>query len=720
MKPFLISSDFDLVRLKTSNNEYVFSSDNLAIYVRDASPTVPSDTGIGVLAEASSCTVKYGPDGYDELELEYPATGRLYSKLKLRDIIVAKVGKRGNQPYRIYRITKPIDFKIKIYARHLAYDLMGIVVKPFSAANIKGALSGLKANAMTNCPFNFSTERTTAVPFEVKRPTSIWSLMSSGQDGLLDVYGGEYLFNGYSVKFEKELGETTGVSVTYGINMTDFEQDSNCENCHTGVVGYWEENDEVIYSPVIGVSGNYDYVNIMTVDLTQYWTERPSQSELRSVINTYIQNNKIGVPKVSWTINFIPLGMTEEYKNVAALEHVSIGDTVDVIFEKLGVKATARVTEIVWDVLLDRYKSVSLGDVKNSVARTISGQTTTINNLPTKEKTKSLIKQISTALSESILGANGGSVRFIDTNKDGMPDTLYIADNPDPNLAVKVWRFNYEGWAASENGYNGPFKMGATLDSGLMADFITAGVLNANLIKVISSGDVGGGYGDCSMEFDGQFIKGTHDDSGNPTVQIGSQVDTSGNITYVHGDMKMYSVRNYQGQTTFKRIIWLGGETGANGLVIDSPDDSAKIALIYSPDIGMIISMDDYDGNRIFSLAEDGSGGTLRMNNGTIRCKSLIVNDRNIDWTSKGSSISSGTNILTLSPGRYYCETDDIAASLVHCPTTSNFSLFVFDRNSSVDRKNMILIDKNNDVYTIAQTGTLTYTSWRKLSYTSV
>lgn len=482
MKPFLISSDFDLVRLKTSNDEYVFSSDNLAIYVRDTSPTIPSDTGIGVLSEASSCTVKYGPDGYDELELEYSATGHLYSKLKLRDIIVAKVGKRGNQPYRIYRITKPIDFKIKIYARHLAYDLMGIVVKPFSAANIKGALSGLKTNAMTNCPFNFSTERTTAVPFEVKRPTSIWSLMSSGEDGLLDVYGGEYLFNGYTVKFEKELGETTGVSVTYGINMTDFEQDSNCENCHTGVVGYWEENDEVIYSPVIGVSGNYDYVNIMTVDLTQYWTEKPSQSDLRSAINTYIQSNKIGVPKVSWTINFVPLGMTEEYKNVAALEHVSIGDTVNVIFEKLGVKATARVTEIVWDVLLDRYKSVSLGDVKNSVARTISGQTTTINNLPTKEKTKSLIKQISTALSESILGANGGSVRFIDTNNDKMPDTLYIADDPDPNQATKVWRFNYEGWAASENGYNGPFKMGATLKDGFLADFITAANLKAGSI----------------------------------------------------------------------------------------------------------------------------------------------------------------------------------------------------------------------------------------------
>lgn len=630
MKPILIPGDFDLLRLKTSDGKPIFSSDNLALYVQNSSPTIPRTLGLGTLSEASKCTVTYGPKGYDELEMEYPESGSLHSAIKLRDIIVANVGKRGNQPYRIYRITKPIDGKFTIYARHLAYDLSGIVVKPFSAENIGAALSGLKSNAMTNSPFTFTTSRTTAVPFNVKVPSSIWSLMGSNEGSLLDVYGGEYLFDEYSITFENQLGEDTGIEVTYGINMIDFEQDSNCESCYTGVVGYWQEDDKVVYSPVISATGNYSYVKILTVDMTEHWNTEPTQAELKTVIDAYILNNKIGVPKVSWKINFIPLGMTEEYRHIAAIEHVSLGDTVTVKFEKLGIKTKARVVEIEWDVLLDRYSSVSLGDVKNTAAGTIANQTTILNNIPTKEKTQSMVKQISTILTRTILGADGGAVRMLDTNGDGTPDTLYIADNPDPNLAIKVWRFNYEGWGASDNGYNGPFKMGATLDGGLMADFITAGVLNANLIKVISSGDVGGGYGDCSMEFDGQFIKGTHDNSGNQTVRIGSQVDTSGNITYVHGDMKMYLVRNYQGQTTYKEIIWLGGEDGANGLVISSPDDSAKIALVYNPDIGVGIQMRDYDGNVFFDAVENGDGGVLRMNDGTIRCKRLIVNGHEI------------------------------------------------------------------------------------------
>ena len=482
MKPILIPGDFDLLRLKTSDGKPIFSSDNLALYVQNSSPTIPRTLGLGTLSEASKCTVTYGPKGYDELEMEYPESGSLHSAIKLRDIIVANVGKRGNQPYRIYRITKPIDGKFTIYARHLAYDLSGIVVKPFSAENIGAALSGLKSNAMTNCPFTFTTSRTTAVPFNVKVPSSIWSLMGSNEGSLLDVYGGEYLFDEYSITFENQLGEDAGIEVTYGINMIDFEQDSNCESCYTGVVGYWQEDDKVVYSPVISATGNYSYVKILTVDMTEHWDTEPTQAELKTVIDAYILNNKIGVPKVSWKINFIPLGMTEEYRHIAAIEYVSLGDTVTVKFEKLGIKTKARVVEIEWDVLLDRYSSVSLGDVKNTAAGTIANQTTILNNIPTKEKTQSMVKQISTILTKTILGADGGAVRMLDTNGDGTPDTLYIADNPDPNLAVKVWRFNYEGWAASEHGYNGPFKMGATLNDGLLADFVTAANLTAGTI----------------------------------------------------------------------------------------------------------------------------------------------------------------------------------------------------------------------------------------------
>ena len=77
-------------------------------------------------------------------------------------------------------------------------------------------------------------------------------------------------------------------------------------------------------------------------------------------------------------------------------------------------------------------------------------------------------------------------MRLLDTDGDGVPDTLYIADHSDPARAKKVWRFNYQGWGASSTGYNGPFTVAASIDDGLYADFITAGTLNAALVKVIN------------------------------------------------------------------------------------------------------------------------------------------------------------------------------------------------------------------------------------------
>lgn len=486
MIPYLISNRFDIQRLKDRNGKYLFTSDNLALYVQSSNPSIPENMGVGQLTDCISCTITHNPTGYDELEMEYPCDGELFSDLELRSLIIAKVdGNRGNQAYRIYKITKPISGRVKIYARHIAYDLMGIVCAPFTADNLTQTLSKLKSKAMSACPFTFQSTRTVNVPFEVKVPTQIWTLMGTDEDYLIGRYNGEYLFDNYTINFEDKLGEDNGVEVIYGVNLTDFQQEAACDECYTGVVGYWEYDGDCIYSDVIGTGGRYSYIRVMTVDMSTYWSDKPSYTELTNAVREYIQANNIGVPKVTWTINYIPLSSTEEYKNIAGIDRVSIGDTVRVYFDRLNVKATARVNEIEWNVLLDRYNKISLGDVKSTISSTIARTISILDKTPDKNEVIDISKMVSERLTKAMLGASGGVIRFMDTDSDGVYDTLYIADNDDPLLAQKVWRFNYEGWAASENGFNGPFKMGATLADGFLADFITAANLTAGDIRSV-------------------------------------------------------------------------------------------------------------------------------------------------------------------------------------------------------------------------------------------
>ena len=457
-----------------------------------AGETAFDHNGLGILGECISCRVTQERTGVYELEMEYPVEGKHFPELALRRMILALPDKLSQpQPFRIYEISKPIGGVVTVYARHLCYDLMGIPVSPFTASSAAGAMIALGANAAVICPFEFWTDKSTVASMTVSVPTTIWELLGGSQGGVLDVYGGEYEFDRWAVKLWKNRGYDRGVTIRYGKNLTALQQDENCEAVYTGVYPYWADQDgNLVTLPekIVNASGEFGFTRIMTRDFSQEWEEAPTEDQLRSRTETYIKANSIGVPKVSLDVSFIPLEQTEEYKDIKLLEQVGLCDTVTVEFPKLGVSATAKCIKTVFDCLTERYDSLTLGDAKSTFTDAIIDQQRELARRPTDSFMKIAIEQLTAA----ILGANGGSVRLLDTNGDEEPDTLYIADNPDPALARKVWRFNYEGWGASSNGYNGPFTIGASFDSGILADFITAGTLRAGLIKAGVLSDVTG------------------------------------------------------------------------------------------------------------------------------------------------------------------------------------------------------------------------------------
>ena len=445
--------------------------------------------GIGILSACVSCEVTEEANGIFELAMQYPMDGIHYAEIADRAIIKANADQfRDPQLFRVYAISKPMNGIVTVLAEHISYDLSGIPVKPFSAESAASAFLGIKNNAVVDCPFDFWTDKGTAAKFTVSTPASIRSRLGGADGSILDVYGGEYEFDNFTVKLHNSRGLNRGVSIRYGKNLTDIQQDQNCSNVATGIYPYWagmvEEKDVLVELPekIVNAPGTYNFVKIRTLDLSGEFETQPTVEQLRSKAETYIQNNNIGVPVVSWSVSFEQLTKSEEYKHLALLERVSLFDTVNVEFPALGVSATAKAVKVVYDSLADRVKSVTLGSVRANIADTIANQQTEIDK--TKEKPSlSMVQKISSALAKAIMGANGGSVRLIDTNEDGDPDELYIADDPDPMKAVKVWRFNYNGWAASKNGYSGPFEFGATLKDGLLANFVTAAKLVAGTIN---------------------------------------------------------------------------------------------------------------------------------------------------------------------------------------------------------------------------------------------
>ena len=436
-----------------------------------------STFGIGALPDAISPHVVEERNGEFTLELQYPIDGINYEHIGMRSIITAKPSpSKAPQPFRVVRISKPINGIVSIYARHIRYDLEGVPVAPFTANNIEDALDAIEENMMVASPFTFSTDKTTVARMSSAVPAPVLSLMGGQEGSLLDIYGGEYDYDKYSVSLLLHRGKETDVVIRYGVNLVDLEQEENCSNVYTGVLAFWKsfDTDDSVTGEIQSV-GTFDFTRIKVVDCSENYEDAPTVTQLNNYAISYINNNNIGVPKVSINLKFQQAEELEIEGN-----ELNLCDTVTVKFEKLGVSTKAKIIRTDYDVMNERYISLDIGDSRTSMADTIIG----ISEMAESAPSTSEMRQAISTTTAAIIGAKGGAVRLLDTDLDGVPDTLYIADNPDPALATKVWRFNYAGWGASQNGYAGPYTMGATFEAGMIADFITAGTLNAENINV--------------------------------------------------------------------------------------------------------------------------------------------------------------------------------------------------------------------------------------------
>jgi phage minor structural protein len=366
----------------------------------NATETNFDHNGIGILSACVSCEVTEEANGIFELAMQYPMDGVHFAEIGDRAIIKAKADQfREPQLFRVYAISKPMFGIVTVLAEHISYDLSGIPVKPFSAPTASSALSMLKSNAVVDCPFAFWTDKETQANFKVSAPASIRSRLGGVAGSILDVYGGEYEFNNYTVKLHNNRGMNRGVSIRYGKNLTDIQQDQNCSNVATGVYPYWVdmEGKNLVELPerIINAPGTYNFVKIRTLDLSADFETQPTVEQLRARTENYINANNVGVPKVSLTVSFEQLSKSDEYKHLALLERVSLFDTVNVEFPALGVSATARAVKIVYDVLSDRVKSVTLGSVRANIADTVASHGQQISEKAKQEALRAVNSQTS-------------------------------------------------------------------------------------------------------------------------------------------------------------------------------------------------------------------------------------------------------------------------------------------------------------------------------------
>ena len=443
--------------------------------------------GIGRLSDAISCNVVEERNGLYELEMQYPVDGIFYDEITEGRIILALPFDGGTtQPFTIYQITKPLNQIVTVRAQHISYMLSGIVVMPFTASSCAQAIANVDTYSSTTNPFTFSTDKTTTGNYKLEVPTPARAVLAGSSGSLLGTYGkGDYEFNRFNVILRNNRGADNGVTLRYGKNITDIKSVIDMTNVYTGIVPYWtdSEGNIVTLTEKVVLSDHvddYPYKIIKPVDFSDKFENAPTQNELRTIAHNYVANNEGWTLKNNITVSFVALWNTEEYKSIAALERVKMCDIVHIVFPKLDINVDAKVIKTDYDVLQEKYNSITLGDSYYNLSSMISDLSDEVKTA--EENQKSFIQKAIDHATELITGGLGGHV-VLKQNANGEPEEILIMDTDDISTANKIWRWNLNGLGYSSTGYSGQYGTAITMDGEIVANFITTGTMTANRVR---------------------------------------------------------------------------------------------------------------------------------------------------------------------------------------------------------------------------------------------
>ena len=337
--------------------------------------------------------------------LEYPASGPLASVFEKEMKFKADAGTRTkNQTFEIVRVVKDSSSTIKIYAQHISHKLEYMSVR--HGIKVSGtadlALKTWAKNLIGDYRFDTWSDIDTVLPitFLVDKMENARLALGGVEGSILDIWGGEYEFDNQTVRLHKRLGRRAPTVLEYGRNILSAESDESIESAYTSVVPFAtytpesQEGDSRQQEPVLVtipesyVDSKYVsmYANrrIKVVDFSSEFKDEgageskkkdiPTPEKLKALAIKYMENNRIGAPKINTKIEYVDLAQTLDYAERGWIEELELCDIVPVYYPEIGItEDDAKVTKVVYDFLNDRNESVEFGMIGESIRSAMTG-----------------------------------------------------------------------------------------------------------------------------------------------------------------------------------------------------------------------------------------------------------------------------------------------------------------------------------------------------------
>lgn len=390
-------------------------------------------------------------------------------------IIVANTP-QGDQAFRITSVSKTRR-KISLQAKHIFYDSENYVIQDSYVVekNCNDALDHLNNALDTESPFTTTSNIPTINSYRCVRKSFYEAI-----NVVLERWGGHLVRDNFDIKIMDTIGTDNGVTVRYGKNLKDITAQYNWDNVVTKLlpVGsdglllpeiylYSSTSYDIPYTKVVSFDqseiNQQDYEIDGELDENAY--NEALITDLRQKSTEYLATNSI--PSVNYTLD-------------ANLERITdVGDTIQVIDERLGISLTTNLISYEYDCILEKYIQVQFGNFKPTLGdliTSITNNTTEQINI-NNEALKVTLSDELNAATDKIWGVLGNSYIIYDGDK------ILVLDSLPKETATNVIMINAGGIGFSNTGINGTFTSAWTIDNVLNMENINVINLTADLIK---------------------------------------------------------------------------------------------------------------------------------------------------------------------------------------------------------------------------------------------
>ena len=417
-----------------------------------------------------------------------------YGKHLPEGAIIKVPTRKGSELFRVRLIEQDMGDSGYTYVyctQPFFCDMEDNLIVDLELNNVTGTTALIKMSESTEVPHNFTfyididDEGYTFFNYQ----NFATALIGDIDESFVNNWGGELEVDNWTVKMNKRRGLDRGVKIRYRHNLTGLNATKDYSTVVTRIYPISGDgitlDEKYVDSPLVDpLHPIIKKVNFEYVYLTEdggadggLASEEEVKAELRKYAEAMFSVGNIDKPEERYQVAFEDISRSREHYNLAILDTVFIGDTVEVEHDDIGVTVSTRCVEYEYDPKTDRYLSMTLGTVTASFSsNTQRTQESILNKIETNKQT------IQGQLNEAVDHLTSLIKSGLDGHVVITENEILIMDTVDKSTAVEVWRFNSGGIGYSNSGYNGPF-IGLTKDGKLVVNEATAHTLSASLMK---------------------------------------------------------------------------------------------------------------------------------------------------------------------------------------------------------------------------------------------